>query len=172
MLAAFLVVSSLGSLRQRRQWRSTESDGLLDEGVVVGTARGFEHPEGTQRPARPASFGDLDGFWHMFQALDGSEVYERGKADKYHWTQNSEQVQLYVPVSTDCDRDQVDAALKNTRLNVESPVQFGGTLAHTIDADSSTWYFATTGDDQMFIIFDLIKADEYYNWADVFVPTT
>ncbi|KAJ8605326.1 hypothetical protein CTAYLR_002364 [Chrysophaeum taylorii] len=133
--------------------------------ISLGVARGFDNPEAIDRPV--AGLGDPDGHWHKFDALESSEVYARGKAEAYHWAQNRAVMMLYVPVPEETTRHDVEATLRTRELVISAPVAFGGRLSHKIDVDASHWYLDERAG-VPFLVVELAKMDEYYNWADVF----
>ena len=121
----------------------------------------------------PASLGSPDGFWHRFEPLEDSAVYCRGMEEGYHWQQNRDTVMLFVPlpedrsIQTKEDVQGWDLGVKTFSIDL-GHVQFGGRLKFSIDYELSTWYFEDDCFGNPFIIAELLKDDEYFNWPAVF----
>mmetsp|Transcript_26122 Transcript_26122/g.104509 ORF Transcript_26122/g.104509 Transcript_26122/m.104509 type:complete len:238 (-) Transcript_26122:245-958(-) len=145
--------------------------------VTIGAAAPFADSQEDESAAKPeamppATLGDADGYWHRFDKLDGSEVYCRGKAAEYHWTQNRDTLQLLVKLPRDGDRrlarGDVAARTRRKEFVLTAPVAFGGELAHPVDTDLSHWYLEDDADGAPFLVIELAKEDSFWNWASVF----
>lgn len=152
-MLAFVCWATLAATRLRAVSEADSNE------VTLGVARAFND----EAEQREVSFGN--GHWRRFGQLDSYELYEKGQHESYDWRQNAKVVEVFIP--SDCSRADVRATITPTRLAVaapkEEPPLLDGALTHRIDPELSYWYL-----EEGFLIVELVKEDEFYNWVDVF----
>jgi len=100
--------------------------------------------------------------------------YYSGKFGNYIWHQNSDQVYVFIPVSNDITKNDIDVKFEAKKVTVsigkEDPIGFD--VLERIIPDGSFWVFEEDKNDntKKYLMLDLEKRLRMINWKNLFGP--
>ncbi|CAN0279247.1 unnamed protein product, partial [Scytosiphon promiscuus] len=108
-----------------------------------------------------------------FPPLANSEVYYNGTFERYWWNQDSDAVNIYVPVPPGFDAGKVEfvAKTRHVSLKLDGEEVLSGTPFYRIDGYESL-YVLDSENDPPYLQLELFKVREYQNWEDLLLETS
>lgn len=114
---------------------------------------------------RSYPFGDND-----LPVLPDCDNYYSGKFGDYIWHQNADQVYVYIPVSEDIAKYDVDAEFNalSVKLNIKGQEVVEFNTLERIIPDGSFWVMEEDKDGNKFVQLDMEKRFRMINWKQLF----
>lgn len=93
--------------------------------------------------------------------------YKGGKTDEYTWSQSDDEVEIVVPVPTECDKKNISVQFKTKSINVavDGKQILSGNLFASVHPDDCTWTLSK-GKSRVLTV-SLEKVNQDTNWSSL-----
>ena len=99
---------------------------------------------------------------------DCDNYYSGTSGDKY-WHQNSDQVYVYIPLTSEITKKDIDVAFNVLQVDVRvGEESFSFETKERLIPDGSFWVFESDSDGNVFLLLDIEKRYRMINWKCLF----